>query len=163
MPRFLLTLALISAIPLGAANPDAYDDLAREIYKELVEIRSSEHFPENTIRLLDGVAARLRAEGFAADEMTFVPSGKVKNLVVRYKGTGEQKPLLTMAHIDVVDAEADAWKADPFTLSRHRWLLLRTWDQRQQSRRRHPDHQLHPAAPRGLSAQAGPDYGPDRR
>ena len=117
MPRLLLTLALISAMPLGAANPDAYDDLAREIYKELVGIRSSEHFPENTIRLLDGVASRLRAEGFAADEMTFVPSGKVKNLIVRYKGTGEQKPLLTMAHIDVVDAEADAWQADPFTLA----------------------------------------------
>ena len=108
MLRISLLLALALSAPLSAANPDNYDDLAREIYKELVEIRSSENFPENTHRLLDGVAARLRAEGFPADSMTFVPSGKVKNLVVRYKGTGEKKALIGMAHVDVVDADPDA-------------------------------------------------------
>jgi len=116
MLRICLLLAVVT-LPLAAANPDNYDDLAREIYKELVEIRSSENFPENTHRLLDGVAARLRAEGFPEDSMTFVPSGKVKNLVVRYRGTGAKKALIGMAHVDVVDADPDAWQADPFTLA----------------------------------------------
>lgn len=117
MLRIFLLLAASWAIPLGGANPDNYDDLAREIYKELVEVRSSENFPENTHKLLNGVADRLRAEGFSEDSMTFVPSGKVKNLVVRYKGTGEKKALIGMAHVDVVDADPDAWQADPFTLA----------------------------------------------
>lgn len=113
----LLSLLLATAISAAAANPDSYDELAREIYRELVETRSSENFPENTHRLLDGVAARLRKEGFPEESMTFVPSGKVKNLVVRYKGTGAKKALITMAHVDVVDADPDAWQADPFTLA----------------------------------------------
>jgi carboxypeptidase PM20D1 len=118
MLRLLPFLALSLAIPLSAANPDVYDDLALEIYRQLVEIRSSENFPENTHRLLDGVAERLRSEGFPEESMTFVPSGKVKNLVVRYKGTGAKKALITMAHVDVVDADPDAWQADPFTLAK---------------------------------------------
>lgn len=113
--RLLVPLFLL-ACAAAAANPDSYDDLARDILQELVEIRSSETFPENTNRLLDGVAERLRREGFAEDQIAFVRSGPVNNLIVRYKGSGERKPLLVMAHIDVVDADPDAWQADPFTL-----------------------------------------------
>jgi acetylornithine deacetylase/succinyl-diaminopimelate desuccinylase-like protein len=37
------------------------------------------------------------------------------NLVVRYRGTGAQKPILMLAHIDVVEAKREDWTTDPFT------------------------------------------------
>lgn len=107
------------AAPAGAAAPQAVDDtfsaLATEILGEMVAIRSSEHFPEKTFEAAAAVAARLRAEGFTDEDVTLVDTG-VANLVVRYRGTGARRPILVMAHMDVVDAEPDAWQADPYTM-----------------------------------------------
>ena len=57
---------------------------------------------------------RLKAAGFADNEIKLIEAGRL-NLVVRYRGTGSRKPLLAMAHVDVVDADPDSWRADPFT------------------------------------------------
>jgi acetylornithine deacetylase/succinyl-diaminopimelate desuccinylase-like protein len=108
--------ALLFALPL-AAQPDPNDQLALEILRELVSIRSSAPHPENTVRLLEGVAAQLANEGFADDQIHLVRVQKIAALVVRYPGAGVRRPLLGMAHVDVVDAEPNAWKADPFTLA----------------------------------------------
>jgi acetylornithine deacetylase/succinyl-diaminopimelate desuccinylase-like protein len=113
-----LLAVLISAVPL-AGQRDQYDDLALELFRELISIRSSAPYPENTVRLLEGVAARMRREGFADDQITLVPVGNLAALVVRYPGAGKRRPLLAMAHVDVVDAEPDDWKSDPFTLTEH--------------------------------------------
>ena len=108
--------AVVSCLPLAAQHDDN-DRLALEILRELVGIRSSAPHAENTVRLLEGVATRLRREGFTAEQVTLVPVKKVAALVVRYPGSGARKPLLGMAHVDVVDADPSAWKADPFTLA----------------------------------------------
>ncbi len=109
-----IALGLVFAAALTAqSNPN--EALARELLAELVGIRSSSVYPENTVKLLEGVAERMRGEGF--DQIDFVPTGNVTNLVVRYLGTGKRRPLLLMAHVDVVDADPDAWQADPFTLA----------------------------------------------
>lgn len=53
------------------------------------------------------MAARLKAGGFTEAELqVLVPDGAPKkgNLVVRLKGTGTKKPLLLLAHLDVVEA-----------------------------------------------------------
>lgn len=107
-------IALLAA-PLVLAQSNEHDALARELLTELVGIRSSAAYPQNTVKLLEGVAARLRREGF--EKVDFVPTGDTTNLVVRYPGTGKRRPLLTMAHVDVVDADPAAWQADPFTLA----------------------------------------------
>src|SRR5256886_8716653 len=39
------------------------------------------------------------------------------NLVVRYRGTGKLKPILLLAHIDVVEAKREDWSMDPFQLN----------------------------------------------
>src|SRR5213075_1405379 len=39
------------------------------------------------------------------------------NLVVRYRGTGKLKPILLLAHTDVVEAKHEDWSMDPFQLN----------------------------------------------
>ena len=64
------------------------------------------------------MAARLTKAGFpAADVHVFKPAPKKGNLVARYRGTGKKKPMLLVAHIDVVDAKREDWSLDPFTLT----------------------------------------------
>jgi len=49
------------------------------------------------------MAARLRAAGFAdTDVHVFSPAPRKGNLVARLKGSGARKPILLVAHIDVV-------------------------------------------------------------
>ena len=57
--------------------------------------------------------------GFPRSDVHVVlhPADSTKgNLVVRYRGTGARKPLLLLAHLDVVTALASDWPRDPFTL-----------------------------------------------
>jgi acetylornithine deacetylase/succinyl-diaminopimelate desuccinylase-like protein len=63
------------------------------------------------------VAARLLAAGIpAADIAVLGPSEKRGNLVARLRGSGAEKPLLLLAHLDVVEARREDWSVDPFTL-----------------------------------------------
>jgi acetylornithine deacetylase/succinyl-diaminopimelate desuccinylase-like protein len=57
----------------------------------------------------------LKAAGFA-DADIFVGGAILKkaNLVVRYRGTGAHKPILLLAHTDVVEAKREDWSMDPF-------------------------------------------------
>ena len=88
--------------------------LARAIFKELIEINTSDSSGDVT-RASEAMAARLRAAGFVQDDVQVVgPSPKKKNLVARLHGTGRQKPILLIAHLDVVEARRSDWSFDPF-------------------------------------------------
>jgi acetylornithine deacetylase/succinyl-diaminopimelate desuccinylase-like protein len=64
------------------------------------------------------MAARLRAAGFAGDDVqVFKPAPRKGNLVARLRGTGTRKPILLMAHLDMVEALASDWSFDPFKLT----------------------------------------------
>ena len=113
----IVAAATVAAVGgAGAAGQETYDQLATEVLRELIEIRTSAAYPDNTKRLLEGVAARLASEGFTADDMTLVEAGGT-NLVVRYRGSGARRPLLAMAHVDVVDADPDSWQVEPFVFA----------------------------------------------
>src|SRR5213083_1184020 len=93
---------------LACAQPT----LAREIYKELVEINTVTTSGDTGIAA-DAMAARLKAGGIpAADVQVFKPAPKKGNLVARLRGTGKKKPMIVMAHIDVVDAKREDWSLD---------------------------------------------------
>src|SRR5436305_3696915 len=63
------------------------------------------------------MAARLRAACSAnADAQLFSPAPHKGNLVARLRGTGAKKPILLLAHIDVVEAKREDWSMDPFKL-----------------------------------------------
>ncbi len=115
----LTSLVLFSLISLSAASllpPDADRKLAREIYKEMVESKSGFTTGETT-SIAQTEAARLKAAGFS-DSDIYVGGAIPKkfNLVVRYHGTGAQKPILLLAHTDVVEAKRADWSVDPFQL-----------------------------------------------
>jgi len=64
------------------------------------------------------VAARLRAAGFAGSDLqVFTPAPRKGNLVARLRGTGMRKPILLLAHLDVVPAHRADWSVDPFKLT----------------------------------------------
>ena len=94
--------------------PQADKQLAHDIYKEFVEIQSG-FTTGSTTPVAEAAAARLRAAGFP-DSDIFVGGATPKkaNLVVRYHGTGSRKPLLLVAHTDVVEAKREDWSMDPF-------------------------------------------------
>jgi Acetylornithine deacetylase/Succinyl-diaminopimelate desuccinylase and related deacylases len=61
------------------------------------------------------MAQRLRAAGFAEKDVTVAgPNDRKKNLVVRYRGAGQKKPILFIGHLDVVEALRADWTTNPF-------------------------------------------------
>ena len=115
-PAFFV-LALTGA-PFSAAaqtlSPN--QQLAREIYKELVEINTVTPTGD-TFQAAEAMAARLRAAGYSAGDLqVFNPAPRKGNLVARLHGTGARKPILLMAHLDVVEARREDWSVDPFKL-----------------------------------------------
>jgi acetylornithine deacetylase/succinyl-diaminopimelate desuccinylase-like protein len=115
----LLTNLLLILFSTGAAVADTQrgDDekaLALEIYKQFVEIPSG-FSTGSTTTVAQAAAARLKAAGFAdADIFVGGASPGKANLVVRYHGTGARKPILLLAHTDVVEAKRSDWNTDPF-------------------------------------------------
>ena len=105
--------------------PEGERQLAREIYKEMVEIKSG-YTTGATTPVAEAAARRLKAAGFPDADIFVGGAIPTKaNLVVRYRGTGRNRPLLLLAHIDVVEAKREDWTMDPFTLTETRRLLLR--------------------------------------
>lgn len=97
--------------------PEAERQLARAIYKEMVEVNSG-FTTGSTTPIAEAVAKRLKAAGFpAADVFVGGASPKKANVVVRLRGTGRRKPILLLAHIDVVEAKREDWSLDPFVLT----------------------------------------------
>jgi acetylornithine deacetylase/succinyl-diaminopimelate desuccinylase-like protein len=97
--------------------PEADQRLAREIYKEMIEVNSG-FTTGSTTPIAEAVAMRLKAAGFP-DADVFVGGAipRKANLVVRYHGTGARRPILLLAHIDVVEAKREDWSLDPFRLT----------------------------------------------
>ncbi|HET9447163.1 MAG TPA: M20/M25/M40 family metallo-hydrolase, partial [Steroidobacteraceae bacterium] len=126
MKRTFRTI-LAFVVAFGAASIAAAAELKPEqrglfdIYKELVEINTTDSVGDNTAAAR-AMAARLVAAGFPQEDVrVLVPPGNAKkgNLVARLRGSGAQKPLLLLAHLDVVEAHKADWSADldPFKLT----------------------------------------------
>ena len=125
MPRSCWTVLLcaLATLTAGAQQPlTPHQRFAREIYRELIGINTADSVGSVT-RAAEAMARRFRAAGFPArDVQVIVPPGKPTkgNLVVRYRGRGgpnAARPLLLLAHLDVVAALRSDWTMDPFTLT----------------------------------------------
>ncbi|MBU6366244.1 MAG: M20/M25/M40 family metallo-hydrolase [Gemmatimonadetes bacterium] len=126
----LTALALTCALPAVAAAqlirpaPGAPTTLtpqqqaARAIYKEMVEINTVDSVGSVT-RAAEAVAARFRSAGFPEGDIHLLGPADApakKNLIVRYRGKGKGKPILLLAHLDVVAALRSDWPRDPFAM-----------------------------------------------
>jgi acetylornithine deacetylase/succinyl-diaminopimelate desuccinylase-like protein len=109
-------LGLSGGSPVEAQVPGlspADSLLTREIFAELIEIPTVSSTPE-TVEAAERMAARLRAAGLPAEDVYVGGNEPGGNLVVRYRGTGARRPILLMAHLDVVPALREDWSFDPF-------------------------------------------------
>lgn len=124
----LSSLLLVSSVvsqQVAKTNPlqlTTHQQLLRDIYQELVEINTTDSVGDTT-KAAAAMAARLRASGFPeADLRVLVHPGNDRkgNLVARYRSAkASRKPLLLLAHIDVVEARKEDWSdnLDPFKLT----------------------------------------------
>ena len=124
-----MTVCVALALTAVAAGADEtgfytkdYQQQALEIYRHIISIRSAAghgKVPE----VAEYLAAQFHAGGFDEDDVhvlrqTLSTGEEAASLVVRYRGDGSsgRKPILLIAHMDVVDAIPSDWERDPFTL-----------------------------------------------
>ena len=113
---------LIAALLLGPAGAASLDEptrtLSREILQELIEINTTDSSGSTTVAA-EAMRKRLLAAGFPADDLKVLgPNERKGNLVARLRGAhaGGAKPVLIIAHLDVVEARRSDWTTDPFRL-----------------------------------------------
>ena len=106
------------AFPPLAAPPPQWNAVAREIYAESIAFRTVAGEGNQTPQMAEALAARFRAAGFPESDIHVVRHKDTASLIVRYRGDGSarKKPILAIAHMDVVDALASDWSKDPFKL-----------------------------------------------
>src|SRR5262249_19129562 len=112
----LLALALTGAGPTRADELASHQKLGLDIFKELVEINTVTT-RGNTAEAAEAMKGRLLSGGLpAGDVQVFSPAPQKGNCVARLRGTGARRPLLLLAHLDVVEARREDWSFDPFKL-----------------------------------------------
>jgi acetylornithine deacetylase/succinyl-diaminopimelate desuccinylase-like protein len=112
-------LAAVAVDTATGAEADALNSqqrFAREVYQELVQINTTASAGD-TLKAAQAMAARLKTAGFPDEDIhVFATAPRRGDLVARLRGTGRSKPILLMAHIDVVEAKREDWTTDPFQL-----------------------------------------------
>ena len=103
--------------------PPQWEATTREIYKTAVEIPTVAGREGQNLKLATYLAAKLKAAGWAASDLHVLPyqstpTNKAAALVARWPaaGTPKAKPILILAHMDVVEALPSDWSTDPFKL-----------------------------------------------
>jgi acetylornithine deacetylase/succinyl-diaminopimelate desuccinylase-like protein len=105
---------LCLAIASSAQIDDATRQLSHDIFKQLVEINTTDSVG-NVTTASEAMAQRFRDAGFPESDLQILgPNDRKKNLVVRLHGSGKHKPVLLIGHLDVVEARREDWTTDPF-------------------------------------------------
>jgi acetylornithine deacetylase/succinyl-diaminopimelate desuccinylase-like protein len=104
MPLLLALLLTAAPAPVPPLETEA-----RAVLDELLAVDTSHG---NESRALEKVKARFAAVGLPSQLLESAPGRG--NLVARIKGNGTKRPLLLLAHIDVVPVEGQSWTSPPF-------------------------------------------------
>jgi acetylornithine deacetylase/succinyl-diaminopimelate desuccinylase-like protein len=105
------SLLLVLAALAGAQSPD-WQKLRPEIldrYRSLIRIDTTAGHETEAVAYLKSV---LESEGIPTQ--TFALDPRRANLIARIKGNGSKRPLLILAHTDVVPVQREKWPVDPF-------------------------------------------------
>jgi acetylornithine deacetylase/succinyl-diaminopimelate desuccinylase-like protein len=111
---------LVALVSLGsgtrAQDREKADQEARAILKQLIEIDTTDSVG-SVSQAAQAMTQRLRAAGFPEKDVLLAgPNERKENLVLRYRGTGQKKPVLFIGHLDVVEALRTDWTTNPFEL-----------------------------------------------
>jgi acetylornithine deacetylase/succinyl-diaminopimelate desuccinylase-like protein len=113
----MMPLLLIAAL-LQAPKLTANDQRARDIFEQLININTTGSVGSTTVAAT-AMAKRLIDAGFPPADVQVIgqEGSKNYNLVARLRGTAgsREKPILLLAHLDVVEARRADWSMDPFT------------------------------------------------
>lgn len=112
-------LALLARAAVAQQSPATFHQLGHAVLRELIETNTTGS-SGNTSTAAEQLQVRFHDAGFPdADVQVVGPTPKNRNLIVRYRGTGAHKPVLLIAHLDVVEAKREDWTYDPFKLTEH--------------------------------------------
>lgn len=112
----LCVLCSLLAVPSLAQLDSANRQLAHDIFKELIEINTTDSVG-NVTTAAEAMAKRLRDAGYPESDVKVLgPNERKKNMVARLHGSGAKKPILLIGHLDVVEAHREDWTTDPFQL-----------------------------------------------
>src|SRR5215813_12529002 len=111
---FVVIIAMAQTVQAQSPSLSAHQQMTRDIFQQLIEINTTDSVG-NTTTAAEAMAARLKTAGFPAEDIKVLgPNPRKGNLVVRFHGTGARKPILLLAHLDVVEARREDWSLDPF-------------------------------------------------
>jgi acetylornithine deacetylase/succinyl-diaminopimelate desuccinylase-like protein len=119
-----ILMAFVLAAPVLAMDSpfselSGQQQLSEDMLREIVDFETTAEHPDETRRALEAMIARLKDAGFTSEDIELVNPGTGQyGLVVRYRGLGNKRPLLLLAHMDVVTATAGAWAFPPFSLGK---------------------------------------------
>ncbi len=111
-----LFFCAFAAVAHAQAPSAAERTQALDIYRRIVAFDTSTEGGQNPA-MANYLADRFRAAGFAEEDVRVLSHGGTAGLLVRYRGDGSRgRPILLLAHMDVVPARRAEWERDPFTL-----------------------------------------------
>ena len=111
----LSTLWLPGQAPVLTLTSPADRAAAIEIFKQLIEINTTDTPLGNVTAGTEAMQKRFLDAGFPESDVHLLgPDPHKQNLVVRIHGTGRNKPILFLCHMDVVEALPKDWHTDPF-------------------------------------------------
>ncbi len=115
----LTGLALLISTQAGCSAEETDSDLARDIMAELVAVNTAPSGGSDMREAVAVLVRHLEAAGFEDADITALgQTDALQNLVVRYRSKSpERRPLLLMAHLDVVEALDEDWNYDPFVMT----------------------------------------------
>jgi len=116
----LPAIVVVNAIPDARAaksvpSAEEWRGEARNTYAKVIAFRTVEGVGQ-VGPMAEWLAQKFRDAGFASDDVQVLPLGETASLIVRYRGTGPARPVLVLAHMDVVEAKPEDWQRDPFRL-----------------------------------------------
>src|SRR5947208_16506910 len=100
---------MLLALACVALAATAVETEARQILDQVLRVDTSHG---NETAALQPVLARFQQAGIRAQILESAPGRG--NLIARVPGTGKKRPLLLLAHIDVVPVEGQPWTVPPF-------------------------------------------------
>ena len=121
VPRGWIAAALASALTAVYAAEGVtaelapHQALARELFRLLIETDTT-HSSGDTTVAARAIEQKLLEAGFAREDVCVLEEVPRRgNLVARLRGrAGGPKPILLLAHLDVVGADRKDWSVDPF-------------------------------------------------
>ncbi len=114
----LASLCVASSLNAEVSKDSAHAKKSLEIYREIISIPTVAG-RGNVPKMANYLASELKEAGFSQGDIQVVPHGETAALIVRYRGDGSAKkrPILLIAHMDVVEALPQDWERPPFKLT----------------------------------------------